>query len=234
MKDMMETVTAQILLIVWKEIAAQEESKHQRSGMSHRKNNGASSEFFGFLRSLPVLPRKTVLSSLSFVWLCPLMAKPVRNTSGQILLSFSVLFALPLSSFWFGGGEVGVSVYEMPAGIKSMPLISSCVSEELGFFPLIFFPSNSVLWEVGEWNKGTECCQWSSGTEARAAELSLSLNSFALAGLNRLMFTFWAGSVHCLWALTGPSVLVLRYQSDSQPRAGSPADGADNILWELR
>lgn len=47
----------------------------------------------------------------------------VRNTSGQTLLSFSVLLALTLCSFWLGRGEIGLSVYEMPAGIKSMPLI---------------------------------------------------------------------------------------------------------------
>ena len=76
MKDVMETNTGLILVIAWKaEVVAEEESEHQRSGMRHRKSDGTSSVFLGFLRSLPVLLGKRVLSSLALVWICPLMAE---------------------------------------------------------------------------------------------------------------------------------------------------------------
>lgn len=97
--------------------------------------------------------------------------------------------ACSLGWFWLGEGEIGVSVYEIPAGIRSLPLISSWASKELGVFLLFhFFSSGSILWEEEEWNKGAGCCQWSSGTEDRAsaAEPPVSLNSFALAGLNQV------------------------------------------------
>lgn len=77
MEDVMETITTLILFIAWKAVeSAEEESKHQRSGMSHRKNDRASSEFSLASRGLYLSPDKRVVSLFGLVWTCPPMADP--------------------------------------------------------------------------------------------------------------------------------------------------------------
>lgn len=85
MKNVVETTTALVLIISWKaEVAVEEESKHQRSGVSHSENSRDSSEtslaFWGTHLSLLV---REDFSSLTPVCICPLTAEPVAHGSDQ-------------------------------------------------------------------------------------------------------------------------------------------------------
>lgn len=143
----------------------------------------------------------------------------VRITSGQPLSSLSVLTLAWRGRVWH------FSVWNASWDqVNNIDLIL-CL-QRVGIFPLIFFFSSSILWEVEEWNKGTECCQWSSGTgaRARAAKPSMSLNSFTLAGLNQL----WMLELdfHFEGWFVSPNMPLLG-GTCSQPRARCPAGVGD-------
>lgn len=98
---------------------------------SQEKQLGSIRDFFGFLKYSPARPSKRVISSLTPVsdsstnssWKWPTWEWCLclwGTHLGNCLLCFSFLLALTLGSFWHRRGEVGTSVYEMPAGIKSM------------------------------------------------------------------------------------------------------------------